>query len=1248
MAFEYSLSKLGLVVALGVLWVVPAGDAQAQTPPDPFNYDRQSQFVYFEPGSPWAGLLKIERVESASGRADLCVETEYTYDSYGNKASATTRNCAGASAAASFTARTTSTAYSSYTVTVGGQAVTVPAGAFGRTATNALNHTETRVVDPRFGALTRLEGPSGIPTLYTLDDWGRVVEEVRADGTSTRSQYCLLVGKAADTSSNSATCGSTGPLSGNSLEVPQRAYSYVQTQAFAGAAPIGPAQRVYKDSEGRTLRQVSEAFDGGSGASTGRFIVQDSVYNVHGVAVVTSGSYFLDSGSANVTGSTNDRALTRTTVDALGRTTRIEQTTHATDPNGVAVSNLVGPNGSVYAGSIKMAVTTVSYSVLTTTTTNPLLQQRIEEKNLNGQLVRVTDATGAQIAYQHDAFGNLLTTKDALQNLVQLAYDYRGRKVGMIDPDTGNWSYAYNALGELVAQQSPRQTSATRTTMAYDTLGRMTQRIEPGDYTSNWYYDRKADGSTCMAAYTATVTPGAGKLCQTTTSHGVNKTFAFDNLGRPVGSRAAISGGPTFNTALAYDTATGRLQSQTYPTGLKVAYDYTTKGFLNQLKTAQQITIVPDAKPGETASAGTVWAANGILWSAGSINARGQAESQTAGAGTVAVNSRATYDGPTGRITALNAGRGTGTDALAYVYDWDSIGNLKTRNDLNGDGTTGPIKDTYVYDSINRLTQYTVEATAVPQSRVVNLQYNAIGNLLYKSDVGNYRYYPFGNASPVAQQPVHGVRGVDLVSGGSRDYTYDASGNAVTATAGAWRRITYTSFNLPNGTIDGTGAGGVENLNGLRYTWYYDENHQRLKEVRANAQGTRTTWYLHPDNQGGLGFETESTGSSTNLNRHYITAGSQTLLIVTREALAAFAGGGALRDLTGGNVTAVKVEFWHKDHLGSIVATTDHAGVVTARYSYDPYGKRRAARGSYDEFGAVVIDWVDGSLKGTDRGYTGHEHLDDIGIIHMNGRLFDPLLGRFLQGDPFIQYMDDLQSFNRYSYCFGNPVNCADPTGYFSLKKVLRITLAIVATIYLGPNGGAWAANGLFGGTAGLAGLVGAGNVIYAQAAIAGFVSGAISSGSVKGALQGAFSGVVFAGVGQFIKGSEMLAGMGDASRYMAGIALQGVAGCVTTTAGGGRCSSGALSAAFSKAISSSGFMDEINSAAERGEWGARIEGTLISAVAGGTASMLGGGKFDNGAMTAAFIYILNQTAGVKVKPRTLVDIVQGGYPEGG
>ena len=89
--------------------------------------------------------------------------------------------------------------------------------------------------------------------------------------------------------------------------------------------------------------------------------------------------------------------------------------------------------------------------------------------------------------------------------------------------------------------------------------------------------------------------------------------------------------------------------------------------------------------------------------------------------------------------------------------------------------------------------------------------------------------------------------------------------------------------------------------------------------------------------------------------------------------------------------------------------------------SFDAWGRRRNA-----------TDWTfDNMASGYlfDRGYTGHEHLDEFSLINMNGRVYDPILGRFLSPDNYIQAPDYTQSMNRYSYAYNNPLIFTDPDG---------------------------------------------------------------------------------------------------------------------------------------------------------------------------------------------------------------------------
>lgn len=54
----------------------------------------------------------------------------------------------------------------------------------------------------------------------------------------------------------------------------------------------------------------------------------------------------------------------------------------------------------------------------------------------------------------------------------------------------------------------------------------------------------------------------------------------------------------------------------------------------------------------------------------------------------------------------------------------------------------------------------------------------------------------------------------------------------------------------------------------------------------------------------------------------------------------------------------------------------------------------------------------------------------DLGPVHMNGRIYDPLLGRFLSADLIVQAPGNLQDFNRYSYVRNNPLSLTDPSGW--------------------------------------------------------------------------------------------------------------------------------------------------------------------------------------------------------------------------
>ena len=116
-----------------------------------------------------------------------------------------------------------------------------------------------------------------------------------------------------------------------------------------------------------------------------------------------------------------------------------------------------------------------------------------------------------------------------------------------------------------------------------------------------------------------------------------------------------------------------------------------------------------------------------------------------------------------------------------------------------------------------------------------------------------------------------------------------------------------------------------------------------------------------------------------------------------------------------------KLYYLHRDYLGSIVMLTDEDGNIAERRHFDPWGQPIKV----EDGAGNTLD----KLTLLDRGFTGHEHLQTVGLIHMNGRLYDPALHRFLMPDNYIQDPFNTQNFNRYGYCLNNPLVYVDKNG---------------------------------------------------------------------------------------------------------------------------------------------------------------------------------------------------------------------------
>jgi RHS repeat-associated protein len=224
--------------------------------------------------------------------------------------------------------------------------------------------------------------------------------------------------------------------------------------------------------------------------------------------------------------------------------------------------------------------------------------------------------------------------------------------------------------------------------------------------------------------------------------------------------------------------------------------------------------------------------------------------------------------------------------------------------------------------------------------------------------------------------------------------------------------ITYTGFQRPS-TIE---------ENSYKATFTYGPDYARNKmEIRNNSALQSTRYYL-----GGC-YEKDVPASGSTTERLYIGGNAY-----SAPAVYIRTGSGAWT-----------LHYIHRDHLGSITAITNSSGSRIAEYSFDPWGRQRNPVNQQ----AYEPDAAPSLLLG--RGYTGHEHLPMFGLVNMNARLYDPVLGRFLSPDPHVQAPDWSQSFNRYSYCGNNPLMYVDENGEFILSAII-IGVVVSAAINYG------------------------------------------------------------------------------------------------------------------------------------------------------------------------------------------------------
>lgn len=608
----------------------------------------------------------------------------------------------------------------------------------------------------------------------------------------------------------------------------------------------------------------------------------------------------------------------------------------------------------------------------------------------NGWLLSTRDAHGYVTQFWYDGQGNPVLIHDPDGNATAASYNNLGHRLTLNDPNMGNWTYRYNGLGEVIDQTDANGVDFT---FGYDDLGRLTNRTascsgNSATMSDSWNYDVAANTNGLLGSSTCSDCD----LAHTT------KSYGYDSYNRPTIMAQVMSNNP--NTSVSrmrvesrYDSYFARQASMTWyvdstgsgfsDTPLVRQYNkYDINGYLVEQGDSRQYL-------GDTAANYNV--ASPAAWRhIDQMTPNGQIIEQQFGNDLVQTNQYfdATWQLHNIFIPDLQP---DSPELMNYFYEYDLFGNItqQTSHSLTqagGDATMD--HEQFSYDRLHRLvnsnrTHYI--GGSMTGNSAITYQYDPLGNIERKSDYAGNNLYTYGTAnSDTCSNGLGGPNAVNAID--SHTYRYDCNGNLTQQSIDAGKNIDYNAYNKPIRIADGSNV----TLN----EFWYDADEQRYLQ-RKN--GLTTTVYLDK--------VYERTG-----NVHKLYIDSFAVFTIDYET--------PLAEETG-------ITYLHGDRLGSVAVMSQANGdpITNTSRGYDPFGKPRDG------------DWTngDGDLNGygeTTRGFTGHEHMNESDLIHMNGRAYDYNLGRFLSVDPVIQFPSNSQSLNPYSYILNNPMAGTDPTGY--------------------------------------------------------------------------------------------------------------------------------------------------------------------------------------------------------------------------
>lgn len=710
--------------------------------------------------------------------------------------------------------------------------------------------------------------------------------------------------------------------------------------------------------------------------------------------------------------------VTKYTYDTYGRILR------KTNPDGTYEENTYNSRGQIAKINENGIITDLTYN------TWGRITQSKSAKGIIASTQYTWDSSVTNGLY-------LETTTKTGEPATRKYFDSQNREVRIgCQRFNGSWLYVdrvYNTNGTLQKESLPHKSSPSLwNTYSYDGYRRITALSYASGKKDTYSYNKnvvtsiidgvsKTETKDPTGQILSLVDPGGtvtykyrpdGLLLSVLAPGNISTTFEYDGYGR----KTAINDPSTGRRTFAYDTS-GNIIKETDSRGKVTNFTYNAFNKLIKKELVGELTttfaynkaglIISESSNNNTVKLYTYDSLNRLISEKTSVvDGKWLQKNYTYTNGLITAKA---YVSQSGNIVTENYIYANGHHIETKLNNATSVWKLTAEN--NGGKvtgiTTGVLIRTYGYDN-----------WGMPTARVIKNGSTTIQNFTYGFDAktGNLTWRKDANRNIQENFSYDNLN--RLTSFAGKTITYDNKGNItnksdagkleylVSGKPYAASVVTPYGNNIPqrNQTINFNGLMRPTTVSEANYTANFVYNHQgeRVKMQLKKSNVDEVIRYYVGDQ-----YEIDS-GTTGVKERLYIGGDAYTASAVY---------------IKENNVWSVN--YICRDYLGSITHITNASGTLRQELSYDAWGRlRNPANQALYEVGKEPV-----LLFG--RGYTGHEHLSMFGIINMNARLYDPVVGRFLSADPYIQNPYSSQNFNRYSYCLNNPLKYTDQNGEF-------------------------------------------------------------------------------------------------------------------------------------------------------------------------------------------------------------------------